>query len=150
MDRFQQILYDLGKEIDVELYPDQNQICQINYHDQIHLQIIYEEAKERIMLATFICDVPPGKYREKLLKAALIQNGEYPRAGTFAYSERNNKLTLFTYTPAFELTGEKLHKKLDALIELASVWKDAVENGKPLPAPSTGSGSGEGMFGLKR
>jgi len=136
MDLFAQILYDLGTEIGVDLYPDVNRICQINYHDELHIQLQYDEAKEQILIASFLCDIPPGKYREKLLKEALINNGDYPRIGTLAYSERNNKLTLFEYVPSSNLTGQNLFNILEKFIEKGHLWKDAVENGRPLPSGS--------------
>lgn len=148
MDRFEELLYDLGKEIGVDLYPDQNRICQINYQDELHLQLQYDEPRVRLSLATFICEVPPGKYREKLFKETLKSNGEYPRMGTFGYSERNNMLTLFEYVPAMGLTGEKLFKTLQEFIEKALLWQDAVANGKPLPTIAKPNHGGS-MFGLK-
>ncbi len=148
MDRFAQLLYDLSKEIELDLYPDENRICQLNYHDLLDIQISLDEVKEQAMIATFICEIPPGKYREKLLKTALMANNEYPRPGTFAYSERNNNLTLFTYIPTEGLTGEKLYQAFSELVEVALLWKDAVENGKPLPSASS-KGGGDSMFGLK-
>ncbi len=148
MDRFAQILYDLGQELEIELFPDANRICQLNYKDNLHIQIHYDEPKEQIMIGTFLCDVPPGKYREKLLAATLASNHEYPRRGIFAYSERNNQLTFFTYAPTKGIRSDELSKQLNQFIETALLWKEAVENGKPLPTtPKTG---GEGsIFDLK-
>ncbi len=145
MDLFAQVLFDLGREIGVDLYPDANRICQINYQDELHIQLQYDEPKEQILIASFLCDVPPGKYREQLLRTALISNNEYPRMGTLAFSERNNKLTLFEYVSAKNLTVQTLEK----FIEKGHLWKDAVENGKPLPTVAEKE-SGGGMFGLKR
>ena len=148
MDRFSQILYDLGKEIDLDLYPDENGVCQIKHNEQIEFQILYDEPKERIMLASFVCEVPAGKYREKLLSTALAHNNQYPRVGFFAYSERNNQLTLISYQSAIELTGEKLKEIVDTFLELALQWKEAVETGNPLPTSQSEGESGQ-MFGLK-
>ena len=148
MDRFAQILYDLGKEIGIDLYPDPKRICQINFQDQIHIQLQYDEPKERLLIATFLCDVPPGKFREKLLKETLKSNGEYPRFGTFGYSERNNKLTLFEYVYPTHFSSEKLFKILEQFIEKALLWKEAIEKGRALPTLQ-GPSKGESMFGLK-
>lgn len=149
MDRFSEILYDLGKEIGVELYPDQNRICELNYDDQFSIQLTYDETKEELTLATFICDVPPGKYREKLLSATLTANGEFPRVGTFGYSERNNKLTLFATLPSEKLRSDILFSFLEKFIEKTHSWKDAVENGKPFPITTHPKKGDKGMFGLK-
>lgn len=148
MDRFETILLELGDEIDVDLVPDQNRICQINYMDELHIQLQYDERKESLLIASFLCEVPPGKYREKLLKEALKSNGEYPRVGTLAYSERNNQLTFFTYVPAPGLKAEALSKILESFIRTASGWKEAVERGKSLPT-SEGPSSNSGIFGIR-
>lgn len=149
MDRFAQILFDLGKEIGTELYPDENRICQINYMDEIHLQIHYDEAIGQLLFASFLCDVPPGKYREKLLRAALRSNGEFPRLGTLAYSERNNKLTLFEYVSAANIQSAKLLQFLQSFIEKAATWKNAVEKGLPLPVTPPKNNKDSSMFGLQ-
>lgn len=149
MDRFAQILFDLGKEIGVELYPDPNRICQINYQDELHLQIHYDESSQQLLFASFLCDVPPGKYREKLLRSALQSNNEYPRIGTLAYSERNNQLTLFEYIPAVNVQIDKLFQFLQAFIEKGISWKNAIERGLPLPVSPPKSSQGPSMFGMK-
>ncbi len=148
MDLFAQILFDLGKEVGIELYPDTNRLCQLNFNDEFHLQLQLEEAKEQLLIAAFLCDVPAGKYREKLFNAALIHNHDFPHFGTLAYSERNNQLTLFQYLPVQDLTGEKLFKFLSEFIEMGKSWRDAVENGRPLPT-QTKKGNNDSMFGLK-
>lgn len=148
MDLFAQILFDLGKEIGVDLYPDSKRICQLNYEDRLHIQLQYDEVKEEILIASFLCDVPPGKYREQLLQGALLNNGQYPRVGTLAYSERNNKLTLFAGISSKNLSTDALYKFLEEFIEKGLSWKDAVENGKTLPTLQE-KDSGSGMFGLK-
>lgn len=149
MDRFAQILYDLGKEMDLDLYPDPNRICQLNFHDELHVQIHYDEPKEEIIIACFLCDIPPGKYREKLLRAALISNNEYPRVGTLSYSEKNNKLTLAERVFAPNLQSDKLYQTLQDFFDKAKTWKDAVESGGPLPIQPSNKSSGGSMFGMK-
>lgn len=151
MDRFSQILYDLSLEVGggIKLYIDEHRVCQLNYDGKLHLQLHYDESKEQLMIASFICDVPPGKYREKLLKAALIANGDFPRMGTFGYMERNNKLTLFHYLSSEEATGPKVFNALNSFISKALEWKNAVEGGHPLPQGERGPSSGDSMFGLK-
>jgi hypothetical protein len=148
VDLFAQILFDLGREIGVDLYPDVNRICQINYQDELHIQIQFDEVKEQLLIASFLCDIPPGKYREQVLRSALISNGEFPRIGTLAYSDRNNKLTLFDTVSTKNLNPQALFKRLEQFIEKGHLWKEAIETGKPLPTlPEKGTGGS--MFGLK-
>lgn len=149
MDRFSQILYDLGKELMTTLYIDPNGVCQINYKEQLHFQLQYQEAKEQLLVAAFLCEVPAGKYREKLFRQSLVHNGHFPKVGTLAYSERNNQLTFFEFLPVFNLTGEALSTFLETFVKHALEWKQAVENGTPLPTSGSQNQGGEGLFGLK-
>jgi len=149
MDRFSQILYDLGKEVGTDLYPDENRICQLNYKEELTIQITYDESKERLLFVTFVCEVPAGKYRETLFKGALKSNGMLPQLSILAYTGRNNQLTQFAYFPASEHSMEKLFTFLKGFIDKASAWKDAIENGRTLPSETGPKGSDGAMFGLK-
>lgn len=148
MERFAQILYDLGEEIGEKLYPDSNHICKLNYQGILHLQLEFDETRQEVLVASLLCDVPPGKYRELLLKDALKANNENPRIGTFGYSDRNNKLALFHYLYAPHVTGPMLVEFLEKFIQKALEWKNAVEKGLPLPVAPPKSSQGS-IFGLK-
>jgi len=137
MDRFSQILYDLELEIQTTLHIDSHGVCQLNFKDLLSLQLQYLEPKEQLLIAAFLCEVPPGKYREKLFGECLIYNGEKSNFGVLGYSERNNKLTYFLFTPSSGLTGEKLLACLDKFVENGLEWKEAVEYGKPLPTKTS-------------
>ncbi len=150
MDRFAQILYDLGQELGLDLFPDTNMICEINYQDTLHIQIEFDEVEDRVVIDTFVCEVPAGKFREKLLHAGLIYNNDENNAGTFAYCESNNMLAFFEYLPAANLSGEAFAKTFQKFIDTAMEWKTSVEKGKPLPIrPPTGEDH-ESIFGIKR
>lgn len=148
MDRFSQLLYDLGLEIGEKLYPDRNRICKINYRHLLHVQLEFNDSKEQLLIALFLCDVPPGKYRETLLKEALKANDEFPRIGILSYSDRNNQLALHDNLDAQHLTGPKLFQFLEAFLKKGLAWKEAVEKGLPLPSPQAGP-TGGSIFGLK-
>lgn len=148
MEKFPALIYDLGKIWEVDLYAEKGLFCRINYKQEFFLQLEYEEAKERILIATFLTDVPPGAYRERLFKSALKSNEMSSEYGILCYSDKNNKLTLFNYLSAIDLTGEKLAQYLEKFIKKAHEWKEAVERGGALPValaePKLGS-----PFGLK-
>ena len=148
MDRFAQVLYDLGKVIHVDLSPDKKRICRLNVEGRLHIQIECEEAKERLLLATFVGEVPAGKFRENALKEALKNNSQYPRIGTFAYVERNNQLALQQYVPLEGLTGEKFASILTPFIEMANHWVLALQKGT-VPTIDVSTRGGSSMFGLR-
>ena len=137
MDRFHDILHQLGEIIHVPLYPDKHRACRLNINDLLHVQIDEDSNQERLLIAAFIGDVPPGKFRENLFRECLKANHVFPRFGTLGYSERNNKLTLFEYVALPQLNGEMLADILAKFIEKAESWRHGLQNGViPPPAPN--------------
>lgn len=130
MDRFAILLADLGSLINVPLHPDHKRVCKLNIDNQLHIQIEEEESKDRILIGAFICEIPPGKFREKVLAETLKENNAYPRIGTLAYSPRNNMLALFSHVYNQGLTGETLADYLEKFIEKGFTWKTAIETGQ--------------------
>lgn len=130
MDRFLQLMEDLGKLIGLPLLPDHKRCCRLFIDHQIHVQIEDEEAKNRLFIACFICEVPPGKFREKVFKQALKENNTYPRIGTLSYCEKNNSLFLEAHVYYLNLTGDTLGDFLERFTEKAFLWKKGVETGR--------------------
>lgn len=133
MDRFSQILYDLGQEIDTDLYSDANRICELNYNDEFSLQLQFDEIKNQLIIASSVAEVPAGKYREKLFETTLIYNSIYPRIGTFGYLEKENTLVFFDQKNAVDLTGKNLSQYLEIFIEEIKIWRDSIKGGRSLP-----------------
>ena len=129
MDRFQQLLNELSPLIELPLYAEKERAVRMKFADTLHLQLEEDEPKERLLLASFIHEIPAGKYRENLLKEGLKANAVYPRIGTLAYTERNNQLTLFEYIPTANLTGDKLADILAYFLEKARRWHQAIARG---------------------
>jgi hypothetical protein len=149
IDQFQEVLVSLGQQLGLPLHPDKMGACRLNVRNLFSIQLEYEPARERILIASFLCDIPPGKLRENILRDALKANFPYPELGSFGYSERNNKLSLFFYLSLHGLTGVKLAALLSTFIEKATKWKQAVELGQTGTLVLTGSSSEIKPFGLK-
>lgn len=149
MDRFAELLSDLGRAVNLPLHPDKKRICQLNVNSGLfHIQISDEPGKERILIATFVADVPPGKFRENILRDALKANASFPPLEIFGYSERNNKLALFAHLPYLDLTGEKLSAFLSHFIDKCQAWRTAIDTGAPPPLGTTPKKSDISIFGL--
>lgn len=129
MDRFQDFLNRLSPLLDVPLYIEKKRAVRIKINEAIHVQLEEDESKERILIACFVHEIPAGKYRENLLKEGLKTNALSPRIGTFAYSERNNQLTLFTHLYYVGMPIEKVADILALFIEKALLWRGAIERG---------------------
>jgi hypothetical protein len=149
MDRFTELLAELGDLLDTDLRPDVRGHCKINLNDQWNVQLEFQPERERILIASFLCDVPPGKLRENILKDGLKANWPTPKGGTLCYSERNNKLCLFEYVSTEQLSGKALASTLDAFIAQGEKWRAAVETGRTsdlVPSPKKSQGN---IFGMK-
>lgn len=130
MDKFAAVLADLASLIDVPLRPDHNRSCSLNVNQVMHVQLQEEENKDRVLIGAFIGELPPGKFREILLKETLKENNLFPRIGTFAYSPRNNQLVFFTYARLSPLTGDLLADILEMFLDRAFSWKTALQTGQ--------------------
>ena len=123
MDRFQQLLYDLSEILEIPLYADQMQRCRLSINELIEVQMEYNSASEKVLMASFCCEIPPGKFRENVLKEALKANSLFPRIGSYGYSPMKNKLALFEY-----ISLEGMHR--DKFADLLAQFCDRVERTK--------------------
>jgi hypothetical protein len=150
MDRFAILLDDLGTLIQVPLHPDHQRGCQLRVNEQLHVYLKEDENKDRILIATFIAEVPPGKFRENILKETLKENNLFPRVGTFAYSDRNNQLALFSFVHFPGLRGDTMADFLEIFLEKAFSWKTALETGQLPQRGQTLHKTGPSIFDIQR
>lgn len=149
IDRFEELLHELSDEYNIALHPDKKGACKLKINEAFHIQMECDVHQEHLLVATFICDIPPGKYRENILKDALKANGSFPKNGTLAYSDRNNKLVLFSYLQMSNLTGKKLAEFLVSFLDKTSNWRIGVETGHTSHLVSSTSKPTSGMFGMQ-
>ena len=74
MDRFAILLADLGELIQVPLHPDHQRSCILSINQELHVHLKEEDNEDRILIATFVSELPPGKFRENILKETLKEN----------------------------------------------------------------------------
>ncbi len=130
MNKFEEIIHELGIQLNLPLHAERGFICRLNINNIFHIQLEHEENRNRILLATYITEIPPGRFREDILKEALKINNLFPLDGIFSFSERANKLALFIYLPFISLTAQQLYQHLDQFIEKADKWRVAIETGQ--------------------
>lgn len=126
IDRFPELLQELATELDIDLYPDKRGACKLVTEDGLHVQMEVDVRQESLLIASFICEIPPGKFRENILRDALKSNGPFPKNGTLAYSERNNKLTLFL------ICGSPISQAVKSLNSWVSLSIRPINGAKPL------------------
>ncbi len=128
-DPFEALLQELGAELGITLHPDRKGACKLKINETFHVQLESDGHQENLLVAAFVCDVPPGKYRENILRDALKANWPFPQNGTLAYSDRNNKLVLFSYFRIANVNGKKLAEFLTVFLDKANNWRIGVETG---------------------
>jgi hypothetical protein len=129
MDAFAQLLSDLGALLDTPLAPDKRGACRLNIEDTLHVQLESDANRERLLLWCFIAEIPPGKFRENVLRDALKSNAD-TSTGTFGFSERNNQLLLFSYLNFSSLHAKAMLEFLHVFIAKAHAWQQAIATGQ--------------------
>lgn len=133
MDRFQELLWDLGELIEVPLHVDKHHACRILLDEKLTIQLQMDPNGVDLMVIAFLYEIPPGRFRENVLKESLKQNAFHHSFGTFGYIEKINVLALHQFLPAENLTGESLGDFLEGFISEAENWRSALANGQAAP-----------------
>ena len=94
MERFEMLLHELSVELDVTLHPEKDESCVLMINETVKVQLEANVRTDHLLVASFVAEIPPGKFRENTLRDALKSNYPFPKNGTLAYSERNNQLVL--------------------------------------------------------
>lgn len=145
-DRFQEILNELGKVFHLSLHVDRNHACSIQVLEHLIVQIQLDISQENLFLFAKVIEIPPGKFRENVLREALKANAlPDPRAGLFGYLSATNELALFQRYPLEMLNGDRLAGFLGAFLEYGDSWHKAIARGQPAPPNAPASRP----FGLK-
>ncbi|MEM8727224.1 MAG: CesT family type III secretion system chaperone [Chlamydiota bacterium] len=146
MDKFQQLLWDLGELIELPLHSDKNRACNLLLDENLEIQIQMDKNEENLLICAFLGEISPGKFRENVLKDALKVNGQYCPFGSLAFYERKNMLLLHQFLAAEKLNGETLVARLEAFIEEAEEWRQALANGATAPVKYHSFGSNPPPF----
>ena len=150
MDRFETLLADLGSLIDIPLKPNSLRSCYFMVNHQLHIEMKEDDAKQGIRIATFIAEVPPGKFREKIFLETLKEHGKPPIFGVFSYSPRNNQLALCSYLYFNGLQTDSLAHFLDQFLEKAFSWQTAISTGQIPEKGQSLKRSGPSIFDVQK
>jgi len=135
IDRFEEILQLFGQSLNLPLESDRNHACAIQIKQGLIVQLQSDPSQTKLLIGCKIIEVPPGKFRENVLKEALKANGlPDPRVGIFAYIAAINNLFLFQEYP-FDIltTGERVASLISPFIKTATEWRVAIQAGDPGP-----------------
>ncbi len=131
---FYDIIYQLSEKLDTELLVDSNGACQFIIDNDIAIQIEPDASEENILIVSPIFELPPGKFRQEVLAAALAANVEFPPPlATLAYAKQTNTLVLFSYLATKALHIDALSDYLSHFLAISLDWKNALDSGQTSP-----------------
>lgn len=134
MSLFEILLEELGKVFELKLHTDRKGACSIQVRPNLVVQLQPDPSQEGLWIFALLAEIPPGKFREEVLKEALKANGLATlRPGVFGYVQNTNQLALSQKYPFEILDGERLCGLLGAFLDLAEKWQDALQQGRAAP-----------------
>lgn len=137
--RFEELLQELSKVFHLALHPDKSHACSIRFETQATLQLQLDLSQENLLLFSKLVEIPPGKFRENVLREAMKTNAlPDPKAGILCYLAPSNHLCLFQRYPLDILNGERLGGLIGSFLEFGDAWNKAVAGGRPAPLPPFG------------
>lgn len=153
MKNFHDLIAELGEIVGEELTVDFNQACCIEVNQLFKVQIELDSTGETILLMTMISELPPGNFRENILKDSLKANFlAEEKEGVLSYIESENTLVLCHTLYTNVITSETLYNHLLSFVERAKQWHDAIESGRTSPGSleiPEGSQKKGSIFGFK-
>jgi len=131
---FLDILYHLSHETGLKLYPDANDACKLHLSNQFYVQLEMDRSEEHLHAVCKIIEIPLGKFKENVLKHALVANYNLdPFESCLSYIQKTNTLALYQKISVKPFNPTQL---VDIIVRLglkAQEWKQAIESGRPGP-----------------
>lgn len=152
MDRFGEIVFDLGEELQIPLNVDNNGACKIQIGTELTIQMQMSQTDDMLLFVAELGDLPPGNYRRSVLFEALRSNSQDDVDGYLAFVEKLAKLFLCDNMASEEANARAICVRLESLLDRGKKWKSALQKGELAPQEelqrfSGAKGSGP-MFGL--
>ena len=152
MKNFHDLVKELGELMGCDLTIDLNQACRIQINQTIYVQLELDSPGETLLLMSLIIELPPGKFRENILKDALKANFlSEEKGGVLSYVKRENHLVLCQTLYTHSITADTLYDHLLLFTERVKQWQDAINGGRTSPDGEIPQGSNKkgSIFGLK-
>jgi hypothetical protein len=143
------VLRVLEEALDTDLHIDGNQACKILLNDKISIQLELDKSGQYLLLGSQIIELPPGKFRENVLKAAMKANyGREKGFGSLAYLPKSAQLCIFEFIPLNFLAESQIFDLFAQFSSKALLWKENLENSQ-IPISNSSSFSPLNPFGIK-
>ena len=152
MTLYSELIEQLSDRLNTEIFPSPNNVVNLLIEQSIRVQIEPDDLDEFIVIGAMIEELPPGKFREHILKDALKANYLADKnPGILSYMYKNNLLMLHKKLPMGSLKVEDLINHIKGLVERAKKWKDAINEGYSCPTdeiPKPNESQNKSIFGF--
>ncbi|MCH9811333.1 CesT family type III secretion system chaperone [bacterium] len=152
MANFDEIIDGLADALQADLYPNVDGVVSMIIKGTIKAQIDLDRRDDGILVCLYIAELPPGKFREHVLKDALKANSRLlTNRGVLAYIGKHNSLVLFQKVRPENITTDSLIDILKHLTARTKLWQDAIDSGHASPdeeMPKVGGTHKNSMFGM--
>lgn len=128
MSPFEDLIHNLGNSLETSLKAEGERFCRLKMKSGLSIQIEFLSSKDSLLLSSYLCEIPPGKFRIDIITKALKANHTSESLGSLAYLDKNNNLVLELYLPT-STAPELLAERLKQFEEKGLLWKEAIEQG---------------------
>lgn len=150
IDRFAELIQELGDFLQIPLHVDRNGTCTLQVHHKARIQMQVDVSGKKLWMASIAIELPPGKFRENVLKEGLKANHlPDPRPLICGYVGPNNHLAFYQAFPLEVLNGERLAGFFGAFLTETESWIQAIEQGRPAPIVTEPDLGSSRPFGIR-
>lgn len=150
IDKFTDLLQELASLIQIPLEPDKNHACLLRIDNLYEVQLQLDEQEQNLLFGSKICEVPPGKFRENVLKNALKYNALPPPIyGFLGYIKKTDTLSLFSFLSIHSIDGKKIFSHLDGFLQVVIAWEKAIKTNAAAPHSLFPSSPTTSIFNIK-
>ena len=128
---FEQVIEELSHEMGLPLTVDALGAVTLLIQSKVLITIEPDRFEDFIIFESFLGIIPPGAYREKILKEALIYNNHvFPRGPVLGYIPQQAQLILFEKPTLIEFRVKEFAAILTQFSQAALFWKEGLDAGK--------------------
>lgn len=134
MAKFEDLIDSLGERLHKKLHANVNNVVTLLVNQTVKVQLEADRHQEMLTVAAYVAELPPGRFRERVLKEALKANyGANILPGVLSFVGKENALLLFEKMPLSAVSVESLITRIKAFCERSKLWNEAINNGRPSP-----------------
>lgn len=128
---FERVIDELALEMGLPLSIDAMGAVTLLIQSKLRVTIEPDRHEDFIILESFLGIIPPGAYRERVLKEALIYNNQvFPNGPVIGYFPQQAQLILFEKPSLIEFKVKEFAAVLTQFMNVALFWKEGLESGK--------------------